>query len=81
MCIESGSTKYFYGLPLTLDCWKYQVTYECKADTDNNCEELRAKNCYQIGASCRATWNNSCVAQDETFKCPTNECKEVEENI
>jgi conjugal transfer mating pair stabilization protein TraN len=80
-CVEAGETRYFDGASLTLPCWKYKTTYECIADTDNSCDELRNQKCYQASTSCKVTWNNGCAVQEEVFKCPIKKCKEIEEDI
>jgi conjugal transfer mating pair stabilization protein TraN len=80
-CIDGGGTRYFDGAPVTLPCWKYKITYECNADTDNSCDELRNQKCYQASASCKTYWNNSCAVQEEVFRCPVKKCKEIEEDV
>lgn len=73
-CIEAGDTRYFDGVPVTLDCWKYLITYECKDRSDNNCEELRKQGCSEIGARCKTMINGVCIVQDETYGCQINQC-------
>ena len=49
-CIEDGGTRYFEGVPVTLSCWKYQIDRQCGSITDDNCKQLRAQKCVQIGS-------------------------------
>ena len=77
-CIEAGGTRNIDGVSVTLDCWKYRITYECREDSDNNCEQLRKQGCSQIWAKCKIMLNGTCVVQDETYRCPVNKCEEIE---
>lgn len=74
-CIETGSTKYFENIPVTLDCWEKRFIYECKESADNNCQQLRNQNCSQIGAKCKVMFNGTCVVQDEIYNCPIKKCE------
>jgi len=82
VCVDpGGDTRYFDGAPYSLPCWKYEITYECRADAANDCDALRMQGCYQATAACKTTWNGACAVQEEVFKCSTKECKETEENV
>ena len=74
-CVEPGGTKYFEGHPVTLDCWRKKVTYECKADSDNNCQNLKNQGCSPGSATCKTVWGGVCAAHDITFDCPINKCE------
>ena len=76
-CVEAGETRHIDGAPITLDCWRYKTTYECKEESDNNCESLRAKGCSQVSAKCKTMVAGSCVVQDETYQCPVEQCDEA----
>ena len=74
-CIEPEGTRHFAGgAPLTLDCWRYKTTFECRAKSDNSCEVLRKQGCTQTKAQCRTMVAGSCVVQDETYSCPIEQC-------
>lgn len=73
-CIEKGGTRYYEGVPLTLDCWHYQTTESCATDSDNNCKALRDLGCTQTDAKCRTEIHGVCAVQDETYSCPTQKC-------
>ena len=34
-CIEPGGTRYFEGIPVTLNCWHYRTISECRLDNEN----------------------------------------------
>lgn len=76
-CIEGSGTRNINGVSVTLDCWKYRTTYECREASDNNCEVLRKQGCTQIGAKCRIYVAGSCVVQDETYKCSREQYDEI----
>lgn len=76
-CVEAGGTRYFENVPVTLDCWRYRTTYECRETSDNNCKQLRDQGCSQIKAECRTTGAGRCLVQDATYKCPVEQCNEA----
>ena len=78
VCVETGGTRYFDGVPVTLECWKYEITQVCSADTDNNCKQLRSQGCMQIDSKCRTMIKDICVVQDETYSCPVEKCGETD---
>lgn len=73
-CIEPGSTKYFDSVPVTLDCWKYRTTYECKESSDNNCKQLKEQGCSPGSATCKVMWGGVCAVQEVTYDCPNRKC-------
>ena len=73
-CVEPGGTKHFEGVAVTLDCWRYKITYECKEDSDNNCQELRNQGCSPAGARCKSMWGKVCGVQEVIYDCPINKC-------
>jgi len=73
-CTEAGGTRYFDSVPVSLDCWHYNVTKQCGASSDNNCQSLRDKGCTQRGASCRTMLGDVCAVQNEIYSCPLQKC-------
>lgn len=73
-CVEGRSTKDYEGVPVTLDCWHTRTISECKETADNNCQALRDQGCSQVGVKCKVMFNDTCVVQDETYRCPVNKC-------
>lgn len=74
-CIEPGSTKYFDGVPVTLDCWKYKDTYECKeSNINDNCQKLKEKGRSPVAAICKSMWGDACAVQEVTYDCPKQKC-------
>ena len=80
-CVEGRATRDKDGVSVTLDCWRYRTTYECRESSDNNCKQLRDQGCSQIQANCRTMWAGSCAVQDETFSCPVERCDEAGEIV
>jgi conjugal transfer mating pair stabilization protein TraN len=77
-CVEAGDTRYFDGAPLTLPCWKYKTTYECKADSDNNCKQLTADGCSPSTTTCKTMWGSVCAVREINYDCPTRKCDGTE---
>lgn len=77
-CIEPGGTRYFDGAPVTLDCWKYKTTYECKAEADNNCKQLIAEGCSPSSTVCKVKWGDTCAVREVTYDCPVRKCDGTE---
>lgn len=73
-CVEPGGTRNFDGIPVTLDCWKYKTTYECKAAADNNCKQLALDGCSPATTTCKTMWGNVCAVREVTYDCPTRKC-------
>src|SRR3990170_5685902 len=76
-CVEAGGTRMFgdsKDIPFYLPCWKYKTTYECKADSDNNCKQLTAEGCSPASVTCRAMWGGICAVQDMVYDCPDKKC-------
>ena len=76
-CLEGSAARNIEGIPVTLDCWHYRSTYECKENSDNNCQLLRDQRCSQIGADCKTKWGSICAVQNETYSCPVEQCSDV----
>jgi hypothetical protein len=80
-CIEAGETRIQDSVLITLDCWRYKTTYECKEEkeeSDNNCQQLREQGDFQVGSSCRALWDSTCAIQDEVYQYPIGQHNEDE---
>jgi conjugal transfer mating pair stabilization protein TraN len=76
-CVEGSGTRNVGSnndIPLTLPCWRYRTTYECKAISDNNCRQLAAQGCLPTTATCRTKWAGVCAVQDVVYGCPTRIC-------
>jgi conjugal transfer mating pair stabilization protein TraN len=75
VCVDpGGDTRYFDGAPYSLPCWKYEITYECTADSDNNCKQLIADGCSPSTTNCLLKWGNDCAVKEMTYDCPTRFC-------
>lgn len=73
-CTQPGGTKIVDGVSITSDCWEYHYTKTCHYPSDNNCESLRQSGCEQTNSSCQTWINNTCVVQDESYRCPIKTC-------
>jgi len=71
ICIESGGTRTFDGVAVTLPCWRYETTWECHEEANNNCKLLRDQGCSQTSARCIKMFGGICAVQEETYDCPT----------
>lgn len=71
-CIEGPSTKLISGAPVTRDCWKYETTFNCAADTfTDQCGSLVDKGCTQIGSTCISyeTDETTCSLYEQKYQC------------
>ena len=76
-CIEPGGTRMFGAnndMPLTLPCWKYKVSYECKPDNGESCETLKNNGCSPVSTKCQTSWHGICAVQEMVYDCPTQKC-------
>lgn len=73
-CVEAGGTRDFNGASIYLPCWKYKTTYECKADSDNNCQPLITAGCSPATSTCKTMHGNVCAVKETTYDCPTRKC-------
>jgi conjugal transfer mating pair stabilization protein TraN len=73
VCVEPGATRTFEGVSVTLPCWRYETTWECHEDSDNNCQVLREQGCSQTSARCLKMFGGTCAVQEETYDCPTKQ--------
>ena len=73
-CIEAGGTKYFDGVPVTLDCWKKQTTHTCTATADYNCQPLITAGCSPASSTCKTMYGSVCAVKETTYDCPTRRC-------
>jgi conjugal transfer mating pair stabilization protein TraN len=73
ICVEPGGARIFEGVSVTLPCWRYETTWECHEDSDNNCKVLREQGCSQISAKCIKMFGDTCAVQEETYDCPTTQ--------
>ncbi|OJX11904.1 MAG: hypothetical protein BGO77_04580 [Caedibacter sp. 37-49] len=70
--IQGPETRVINGLYVYRDWWQRRKTYTCLPQSKNNCEDLRARHCIQIGSKCLEYINKTCVNYEQTFKCPTS---------
>ena len=76
-CLGANETRPIDGISVKLDCWGYRTTYECREDSDNNCEPLRQQKCAQVKVKCREQKDGICAVQDEIYSCPVEKCDET----
>ena len=72
-CVEPGGTRYFSGVPVYKDCWRYRKTFNCLASTPtNNCAGLQAApECIQVSSTCQETDHETgnCVRWRNIYGC------------
>lgn len=66
-----GNTGVIRSHPITKDCWHYTYEYEC---TYPECTSLRQSHCEQMESKCILKEGEKCIAWEQTFRCPTNQC-------
>lgn len=67
---QGPETRVINGLSVNRDWWQRRKTYTCLPQSKNNCENLRARHCMQVGSKCLEYINKTCVNYEQTFKCP-----------
>lgn len=71
-CVEGKATRNINGLPTSLDCWKYQVDYQCPfADT---CAQLPS-DCRVTSIRCQTHQHGVCVEEEVQQSCRTKTCR------
>ncbi|QFT13615.1 type-F conjugative transfer system mating-pair stabilization protein TraN [Vibrio sp. THAF190c] len=71
LCVEGKETRMIDGVPVTLDCWKYQVDHQCeRLDT---CSEL-PDDCTTEATYCSAKQNGVCIEEELKKSCPEKRC-------
>lgn len=63
-------TRNIHGYPIFRDEWQYKQIYHCKM-VKNECDELRAQGCYQVGSNCKEWKQNKCWIYLQEYHCPS----------
>ncbi|MCP5016579.1 MAG: conjugal transfer protein TraN, partial [Ketobacter sp.] len=71
-CTEGKETRNIDGVSVTLDCWKYQTTYQC--DLPDTCQSL-PKDCVNSTTQCSLKQNGTCVEEEVTKLCQEEHCR------
>jgi conjugal transfer mating pair stabilization protein TraN len=70
----SPATRTVSGLPVTRDCWQYDVNFLCAGNGTREepyCQELRDRGCSQVDSTCVTTLaNGTCYEYRQTYQCP-----------
>lgn len=73
VCVEGAGTRYFSGLPLYKDCWRWRKTYQCVQSTPfNHCVALQAApECIQVSSTCVVNHPDTgeCIQWRQVFGC------------
>lgn len=72
-CVEPAATRVINGIPVYQDCWNYQDTYECQAESAvNDCTPLVQQGCGIVGQQC-VSYNDAspgtCDTMQYTYQC------------
>jgi len=70
-CLEGPQTRNINGVPTYLDCWKYQLNYQCSS-TDT-CAALPT-DCQTVSTQCSLKLNGVCIEEQLTKSCPEKTC-------
>ncbi len=69
-CLEPGTTKTFDGVPVSANCWKESVSYQCGSTMSSDCKALKNEGCTQISSQCSQKDSGVCEHYEETWSCP-----------
>ncbi|TAM33225.1 MAG: conjugal transfer protein TraN [Nevskiaceae bacterium] len=74
-CLEGPERRTVNGVPVYRECWRYEDTYLCPEDQQNEepaCGDLRARQCEQTSSTCVAQDPNTgrCQRFRQDFRCP-----------
>lgn len=73
-CVEPAETRVIDGIPVTRDCWRYDLAYQCATGETREepyCQELRDHGCSQIDSTCVTILpDGGCYEYRQTYRCP-----------
>lgn len=72
VCVEGPGYRTFYNVPIYKPCWRYQINYQCQADSyKDDCSILRNNSgCTQTSSSCgEKDFANDCKIFKDGFTC------------
>lgn len=70
---QGRATRMVEGHPIARDFWQETLTYACKNDTPNTCQEWRHKGCVQVKTVCVQREEGRCLKFRVTLLCPARE--------
>lgn len=79
VCVDGPSTKVIAGQSVTKDCWEWQDTYSCDAETpggaNDSCKEYRDKGCGVVSRSCLETdpADGACAYYSAAYSCKVSD--------
>ncbi|MFN7570490.1 MAG: conjugal transfer protein TraN [Betaproteobacteria bacterium] len=83
VCAEPNETRDINGFPVYRDCWRWHFVYTCRSqDTIDDCAELKARGCGQVGSTC-VTWapEGSCAMYEQAYQCLETPAKTIESTV
>ena len=73
-CSGGNETRIINDMPVTKACWSMQSTYSCNAPiVEDTCGTIEPQ-CEQIDSQCSQKVKDTCVAYQQTYRCPTQRC-------
>ena len=69
-CVEAGRTKTIDGVPVSADCWKENVSYQCGSPMSSECNALENAGCTQVSSQCSQQDAGVCERYAQTWSCP-----------
>jgi len=66
---QGAATRNINGYAIFKDAWQYRQIYHCKMVKDE-CSQLRAQGCYQVGSKCKEYKQNKCWIYEQEYHCP-----------
>ncbi len=76
-CTEAGGTRNISGVDVTLDCWRYDLSYSCGYNTIDSCKPFADK-CNFLSQRCIEEDSGFCLTYEKTYSCIQENCDHKE---
>jgi conjugal transfer mating pair stabilization protein TraN len=77
VCTEAGGTRNISGVDVSLDCWRYDLTYSCGYNTIDSCKPFADK-CNFLSQRCIEEDSGFCLTYEKTYSCIQENCDHKE---
>ncbi|WP_116964226.1 conjugal transfer protein TraN [Fastidiosibacter lacustris] len=77
VCTEGGGTRHISGIDVTLDCWRYDLTYSCGYNKVDSCKPFADK-CNYVSQRCIEQDSGFCLTYEKTYHCIQEDCAHKE---
>lgn len=76
-CRGGSGTRVIRGVPVTLNCWQYDLDYSCGYNKVDSCSAL-AKKCNYVSQRCIESQGSYCLTYEKTYNCIQQDCQHKE---